>query len=144
SGYRIQAYIKTDDGSFVKESFARSTSGTSYTMPNLKLGKEYKFEVTPRTNLYLVDNSGVSGVVKVGVAGEVGPGKEEVVEVDYPEVEEDIVIDQPVSNSSPTQLNLVGTTFTVTWEPIEEISRYRVQRLKLVDGEFVKDSYAKT
>lgn len=123
-GYRIQAYYKNAEGVFVQHGFARSTTSTNYSYSGLSEGIEYKFEIVPRTNVYLNDNVGVSEPVLISVPEEV------------PVVENDD--DRNIS------VVIEGQTATITWDNLEDITRYRVQRyVKDSAGVYVRDSYAK-
>jgi hypothetical protein len=149
SGYRIQAYVKQADGTFVKEGSARTTTALTYKMTNLTIGKEYKFEITPRTNTYLTDHSGMSGVIKIGQVGEVA---EEGTTVDTTTTKPTKTTETTPNNettmvdteSAPVKAVANGSTISLSWNQMDGILRYRVQRYKMVNGEFVADGYAKT
>lgn len=143
SGYRIQTYVKTTDGTFVKEGFARTTTGTSYTMSNLTEGKEYKFEITPRTNVYLTDSANMSGEIKIGSTEEVvSEEPEQVVEEPTENVTETETA--PVETSAPVLATVTSSNVSLSWDALDGVSYYRVQRYELVNGEYVKDGFAKT
>jgi Fibronectin type III domain len=122
--YRVQAYVKDPTtGEFVKEGFGRTTVSNSIVMKNLGEGKTYKFEIIPNIEYtYIEEAAGVSSEVTIG----------------------SVVEEEPVVESSLT-VTIDGTTAHLSWEPIEDATRYRVQRyIKDEDtGLFVKDGYAK-
>lgn len=126
SRYRVQAYVK-EDGTFEKDSYARSATGTSYTFNNLDEGKEYKFAIIPRTNFYDASKQGVSESVAVSPAEPEKPVEE---------------VSNTIENIT---VSLDGTTASIEWNEMNGVSRYRVQAyIKNDNGEFVKDSYART
>jgi hypothetical protein len=122
--YRVQTYVKDPTtGEFVKEGFGRTTVSNSIVMKNLGEGKTYKFEIIPNIEYtYIEEAAGVSSEVTIG----------------------SVVEEEPVVESSLT-VTIDGTTARLSWEPIEDATRYRVQRyIKDEDtGLFVKDGYAK-
>lgn len=122
--YRVQAYIKDPaTGEFVKDGFGRTTTSNTIDMKFLDVGKVYKFEVIPSiANVYNEDGAGVSNEVTIQKVEESGP-----------------VV------ASTLNVSIDGTTAHLTWESIEDASRYRVQ-LYILDesGIFVKDGFAKS
>ncbi|WP_121616870.1 GLUG motif-containing protein [Virgibacillus halodenitrificans] len=124
SRYRIQMYVKDEFGVFVKDGYAKSVSSTEVALTGLKEGTEYKFEITPRVGYIYSDDYMISATAETG-------------NVEEPS--------EPSTNSTVT-VELEGTTANVTWDGIEDASRYRVQKYVKNEetGEFEKDSYAKT
>ncbi|WP_121616632.1 Ig-like domain-containing protein [Virgibacillus halodenitrificans] len=124
SRYRIQMYVKDEFGVFVKDGYAKSVSSTEVALMGLKEGTEYKFEITPRVGYIYSDDYMISATAETG-------------NVEEPS--------EPSTNSTVT-VELEGTTANVTWDGIEDASRYRVQKYVKNEetGEFEKDSYAKT
>lgn len=125
-GYRVQPLIKNDNGEFVNNSFARSTTNTSYEITNLLEGKEYKFVVIPRDgNVYDESKSGTS----------------ESISIASPEPSAPIVEEKSLAVNTEVD----GTNIKVNWTQQEGISYYRVQRyVKADNGEFVEDSFPRT
>ena len=128
--YRVQVYVKDESGIFVKDGYAKSVNDTEYTIEGLKEGTEYKFEVTPRIG-YVFD----SEYLISATAETAAPTTE-------PEVEEPT---EPSANGN-VFVSLEGTTAHLSWDTIEDATRYRVQRYILNEetGKFEKDSYART
>jgi hypothetical protein len=122
--YRVQAYVKDPTtGEFVKNGFGRTTSSESIVMKNLDEGKTYKFEVVPNIDYtYLEEAAGISNEVTVEVAE----------------------VEGPVVNAA-LNVTIEGTTAHLSWDAIEDASRYRVQKYIKDEetGEFVQDGYAK-
>ena len=123
SQYRVQRYVKDENGEWVKDGFAPSTNQTSYSFNDLKGNKEYYFEIIPCTNRYIYESAGTSNVI-------IGPIKEEI----------------PVSIVQSVTAVANDTEVTVTWDALEGATRYRVQAYVKdpVTGEFVKDGFGRT
>jgi M26 IgA1-specific Metallo-endopeptidase N-terminal region/Fibronectin type III domain len=124
--YRVQRYIKQEDGTFIKDGFARTTSTNQLLSSNLKIGAEYYYQVTP-----MVNNS----------------YKEE-----YAGISNHIIVEKTEEEANTSVVNVSasvnGIVAEVRWEPFihegEPSTRYRVQTYVQDEetGEFIKEGIA--
>ncbi|MEX3625327.1 hypothetical protein, partial [Viridibacillus arvi] len=126
--YRVQRYIKLEDGTFEKDGFARATTTNELVVTGLTAGNEYYFEVTPQvSNTYKDEFNGISNKISF----------------ELPPV--DVV--KPVTN---VVASINEKTAEVTWDEYtikgNTSTRYRVQVYEKdpTTGELVKKGAAVT
>ncbi|MEX3623670.1 fibronectin type III domain-containing protein [Viridibacillus arvi] len=126
--YRVQRYIKLEDGTFVKDGFARATTTNELTVTGLSKGNEYYFEVTPQvSNTYKDEFNGISNKITFEV----------------PPVE----VVEPITN---VIASLNENTVEITWDEFmikgNTSTRYRVQVYEkdTATGDLVKKGAAVT
>ena len=124
--YRVQRYMKQEDGTFTKDGAARSVTGEELIVTGLKEGKTYKFEVIPMYGgTYNEEYAGTSNEVSLKSSDDGS---------NVPEV-------PPVK--SVLHVEVADTTANLSWDSIKDASNYRVQRyIQQEDGTFVKDGAA--
>ena len=133
SRYRIQVYVKNDEGEFVKFGSAKATSDTSNNVFDLVAGKEFKFEVTPRIG-YVYDNN-YQGSVEVSVPADAAPIEPETDELGEELEKEEIEIRDVIVTDN-------GDHITVEWTPQGDATAYKVYRYVLTeDGTYKLDRY---
>jgi hypothetical protein len=133
--YKIQAYVKDENGEYVRYGYAKATDDVSNNVFELESGKDYKFEVTPRIGW--VYDSDYAGFAEISVPA-------------------DATSNEPVEDGglseelSPDEIEIRdvtvtadGTTVTVEWTAQGETTAYRVYRYVLTeDGTYKLDRYA--
>ncbi|MEX3625448.1 fibronectin type III domain-containing protein [Viridibacillus arvi] len=126
--YRVQRYIKLEDGTFEKDGFARATTTNELVVTGLTAGNEYYFEVTPQvSNTYKDEFNGISNKISL----------------ELPPVE----VVKPVTN---VVASINEKTAEVTWDEFtikgNTSTRYRVQVYEKdpTTGELVKKGAAVT
>ena len=125
--YRVQRYIKQEDGTFTKDGAARSVTSEELSVTGLKEGKTYKFEVIPMYGgTYNEEYAGTSNEILLKSSADNGTSVPEV---------------PPVK--SILHVEMKNTNANLTWDSIKDASNYRVQRyIQQEDGTFVKDGAA--
>lgn len=133
--YRIQAYVKNDDGEYVKYSYAKSTSDVANNEFELESGKDFKFEVTPRVD-YVYDTN-YSGTAEISVPADAAPTES----VPEEELSEELDADE-IEIRDVTVTDNGGGTITVEWTAQGESTAYRVYRYVLTeDGTYKLDRF---